>query len=150
MAEGVGKRFVDVSGKAPDDPEAWEPLVFTANEIEAEIDRLAALPEPVDGRRESLFVHPRSTAPGLGLAPGIRVARCVLKPGEATRPRRQNSTVVGFCIRGNGAAIVGGDRIPVGQYDAWNLPSYRTWRSLPSFTCLPVRYEYSNAPVLEK
>ena len=113
MTDGAGKRFVDVSGKAPDDPEAWEPTLFTAAEIEDEIERLAALPQPADGRRESLFVHPRSTAPGLGLAPGIRVALCVLKPGEATRPRRQNSTVVGFCIRGNGAAIVGGDRIPV-------------------------------------
>ena len=74
MNDGAGKRFVDVSGKAPDDPEAWEPTLFTAAEIEDEIERLAALPTPADGRRESLFVHPRSTAPGLGLAPGIRVA----------------------------------------------------------------------------
>jgi gentisate 1,2-dioxygenase len=150
MTDGAGKRFVDVSGKAPDDPEAWEPTLFTAAEIEAEIERLAALPAPADGRRESLFVHPRSTAPGLGLAPGIRVALCVLKPGEATRPRRQNSTVVGFCIRGDGAAIVGGDRIPVSRYDAWNLPSYRTGWHVNEGDDLHVRLEYSNAPVLEK
>ena len=150
MTDGAGKRFVDVSGKAPDDPEAWEPTLFTAAEIEDEIERLAALPQPADGRRESLFVHPRSTAPGLGLAPGIRVALCVLKPGEATRPRRQNSTVVGFCIRGNGAAIVGGDRIPVVRYDAWNLPSYRTGWHVNEGDDLHVRLEYSNAPVLEK
>ena len=74
MTEGAGKRFVDVSGQSPDDPEAWEPVLFTAAEIDAEIERLAALPRPADGRRESLFVHPRATQPGLGLAPGIRVA----------------------------------------------------------------------------
>ena len=73
-----------------------------------------------------------------------------MKPGEATRPRRQNSTVVGFCIRGNGAAIVGGDRIPVGRYDAWNLPSYRTGWHVNEGDDLHVRLEYSNAPVLEK
>ncbi|HTN78512.1 MAG TPA: AraC family ligand binding domain-containing protein [Acidimicrobiales bacterium] len=146
----VGKRFVDISGTTPADPEAWEPVLFAASEIEAEIDRLAALPQPADGRRESLFVHPRATAPGLGLAPGIRVSLCVLRPGESTRPRRQNSTVVGFCLRGSGSAIVGGERIAVGQYDAWNIPSYRTSWHMNDGDDLHVRLEYSNAPVLEK
>ena len=62
MTEGAGKRFVDVSGKDPADPEAWEPVLFSAAEIEAEIERLASLPRPADGRRESLFVHPRDVA----------------------------------------------------------------------------------------
>jgi gentisate 1,2-dioxygenase len=150
MTESAGKRFVDVTGKEPADPEAWEPVLFTAAEIEAEIERLASLPRPADGRRESLFVHPRATSPGLGLAPGIRVALCVLLPGEQTRPRRQNSTLVGFCIRGNGAAIIGGDRIAVGKYDAWNVPSYRTGWHVNDGDDIHVRLEYSNAPVLEK
>ena len=106
MTDGAGKRFVDVSGQSPDDPEAWEPVLFTAAEIDAEIERLAALPRPADGRRESLFVHPRATQPGLGLAPGIRVALSVLLPGETTRPRRQNSTVGRLLHPGHGC----GDR----------------------------------------
>jgi len=146
----AGKRFVDISGTTPDDPEAWEPVLFSASEIEEEVGRLAALPQPADGRRESLFVHPRATAPGLGLAPGIRVSLCVLRPGESTRPRRQNSTVIGFCLRGSGSAIVGGERISVGQYDAWNVPSYRTSWHMNDGDDLHVRLEYSNAPVLEK
>jgi len=82
MSDSPGKRFVDISGRAPDDPDMWDPVLFTAAEIDAEIERLASLPAPPDGRRESLFVHPRATHPGLGLAPGIRVALCVLLPGE--------------------------------------------------------------------
>lgn len=150
MSDSPGKRFVDISGRAPGDPDMWDPVLFTAAEIDAEIERLAALPAPPDGRRESLFVHPRATHPGLGLAPGIRVALCVLLPGESTRPRRQNSTVVGFAIRGRGAAVVAGERIAVGQYDAWNIPSYRTSWHMNDTDEPHVRFEYSNAPVLEK
>ena len=52
----------------------------------------------------------------------------VLAPGERTQPIRQNSTQVSFCIRGRGD---GGRRrqarIDFAQYDAWNVPSYRTY-----------------------
>ena len=62
MSDKPGKRFVDISGRDPDDPDMWDPVLFTAAEIEAEIERLASLPAPPDGRRESLFVHPRATS----------------------------------------------------------------------------------------
>ena len=49
--------------------------------IEAEIERLANLPAPANGRRVSLVACPAAGA-GDGLTPGIAVSVCVLKPGE--------------------------------------------------------------------
>ena len=93
-AESGKARFVDRTGVEPaglDD--LWEPVVVTREEIEAEVDRLSALPRPGDGRRRSLIVHPRESA-GLGLAPGIEVALEVVHPGERTDPIRHNSAQV--------------------------------------------------------
>lgn len=146
-----GKHLLDVSGSQADQlPDHWEPILFTAEEIEAEIDRLADGEPPADGRRQSLFVHPRSTAPGIGMAPGIRVTLSVLRPGERTRPVRHNSTVVGFCVRGGGHAVVEGSRIDLTRYDAWNIPSYRTYWYENTTDALFVQLLYSNAPLLEK
>ena len=128
----------------------WEPIVFRREEIEQEVETLAARAAPTDGRRESLFVHPRSTEPGLGLAPGIRVTLCVLEPGERTLPVRHNSNVVDFCIEGAGSCFVDGARIDFEQYDVWNIPSYRPYWHVNETRTRQVRLSYSNAPLLEK
>ncbi|MDD9905951.1 MAG: hypothetical protein OXT06_20470, partial [Rhodospirillaceae bacterium] len=65
-------QLLDRTGKSLEqEQDLWPALVITKEEIDAEIERLADLPLPANGRRQSLFVHPRATAPGLGLAPGI-------------------------------------------------------------------------------
>jgi gentisate 1,2-dioxygenase len=144
-------RFLDVSGApVPGEPEYWEPIIFRRAEIEAESAKLADLPAPDGGRRHALLVHPRAVAPGLGLAPGIRVTLAVLKPGERTRPLRQNATQVGFCIGGGGRVVIDGQPIDFDRYDVWNLPSYRTYWYENTTGELQVRLDYSNAPVLEK
>ena len=125
-------------------------MIFTQEEIDAEAERLASLPRPANGRRESLFVHPRSTEPGLGLLPGIRVTLSVLRPGERTEPLRRNSTEVEFCIRGGGSAVVGRKRIAFSQYDVWNHPSWHAAWQVNDADELQVRLTYSNAPLLEK
>ena len=142
--------FQDVSGQTAPEPELWEPVIFTQEEIDAEAERLASLPRPANGRRESLFVHPRSTEPGLGLLPGIRVTLSVLRPGERTEPVRRNSTEVEFCIRGGGSAVVGRKRIAFSQYDVWNHPSWHAAWQVNDADELQVRLTYSNAPLLEK
>jgi hypothetical protein len=48
---------VDCSGSAPTENVPWVPVIITREAIEAEVERLAALPTPVGGRRESLIVH---------------------------------------------------------------------------------------------
>ncbi len=149
--------LVDQSGMplstiAPDDfrpAQDWPPVLITGETIDAEIERLAALPRPANGRRQVQFVHPNANPATPGLNPGVRVTMEVLLPGEETAPIRHNSTQVNFCIRGCGATIVGGKRIAFQQYDVWNHPSYLPYRHINDSDALHVRFTYSNAPLLE-
>ena len=140
----------DITGAvAPRSLDLWEPVVITSEQISAETERLASLTRPANGRREAMFVHPRATAPGSGLAPGIRVVLSVLKPGEETAPIRHNSTQVNFCIGGSGCADIDGTRVQYGKYDVWNTPSFRPYTNRNNGSDLQVRLIYSNAPLLE-
>ena len=150
MTELKGQ-FADQTGKTLEKPfDFWEPVIFTKDDIDAEIERLADLPAPDNGRRSSIFAHPRSEEPGLGLAPGIRVALDVLKPGEQTKLFRHNGTEVNFCIRGGGHTEVAGKKVEFGQYHVWNHPSFTAYRHVNDTDDLQVRLTYSNIPLLEK
>jgi gentisate 1,2-dioxygenase len=139
-----------VTPKATSTPNLWPPVVIQREAIDAEVERLAGLPQPLNGRRESLIVHPLAQEPGLGLAPGIQVTLSVLKPGEKTRAIRHNSTQVNFCIHGGGYSMVNGKRIAFQQFDVWNFPSYTTYWHVNDTDQLQVRLTYSNAALLEK
>src|SRR5262249_56485453 len=128
----------------------WPAVVISREEIEAEVERLTSLAPPATGRRTSLIVHPYAEEPGLGLAPSIRVALNVLKPGEQTKPIRHNSTQIDFCIHGSGTAVVRGKRIDFAQYDVWNTPSMAPYWYVNDSADLQVRLTYSNAALLEK
>lgn len=145
----AGVSFLDRSGLPVADNEPWPPVVVRKEEIDAEIERLASVPQPADGRRTSLVTHSRALASAPGLAPGIQVALCVLRPGESTEVFRHNATDVSFCIRGRGQAIVAGHRIDFKQYDVWNTPSFVPhWRVNDSDE-VQVCLVYSNAPLLK-
>jgi len=140
----------DLSGaSAPSSLDLWEPVTITAEEIDAEIERLASIPRPLNGRRQSVFVHPRARDFGGGLAPGIQVTLSVLKPGERTSPIRHNSTQVNFCIRGKGSTEIGHKHIGYGVHDVWNTPSFQTYTHFNDGKEIQARLTYSNAPVLE-
>ena len=92
MAE-QGFKFIDRTGAANPDrltlsrenrQKFIPPVVVKKEMIDAEIERLANLPAPANGRRMSLVAHPE-TGVGDGLAPGIAVSINVLKPGELLR-----------------------------------------------------------------
>ncbi len=140
--------FRDETGSKPKALDLWAPIVIPKEEIDAEIERLASLPAPANGRRRSLVVHPKNRL-SKGLAPGIEVAIDVLKPGERTMPYRQNSTQVNFVIQGDGTSAVGGKRFDVALYDVWNTPSMQPHWHQNSGKGLFVRLTYSNAPLLE-
>ncbi len=142
--------FVDRCNHSHEQAEFWESIVIPKEDIDAEIERLASIDKPADGRRQSLIVHPMATEPGLGLAPGIQVTLSVLKPGESSAPIRHNSTQVNFCIQGSGYSVVNGRRIHFGQYDVWNHPSFHTYTHHNDTDQLQVRLTYSNAALLEK
>lgn len=145
----ISARFIDQSGQTLPENHFWEPVIIPREAIEAEVERLAALPVPANGRRQSLIVHPASRPSCPGLAPGIQVMLQVLKPGESTAPMRHNATEVNFCIRGKGATEIGGRRIQFAQYDVWNHPSYATYRHFNDSGELQVRLVYSNIPLLQ-
>jgi gentisate 1,2-dioxygenase len=127
----------------------WWPVTITREMFDSEIERLAALPRPANGRRQVQFVHPSANPATPGLNPGVRVTLDVLLPGEETAPIRHNSTQVNFCIRGSGRTIVGGRQIAFGRYDVWNHPSYLPYRHVNDGRELQARLTYSNAPLLE-
>ncbi len=148
--EPMQGRFVDRTGQgARDENTYWTPIVVTKKEIDAEVERLASLPLPANGRRESLIVHPLAAASAPGFAPGIQVKLSVLKPGEKTAAFRHNATEVNFCIGGSGHTLVAGRRIAFAQYDVWNHPSYAIYRHVNDGKALQVRLTYSNAPLLQ-
>ena len=143
--------FVDVTNRpAPSSLQVWDPVLITRAEIEAEVARLSHQTRPQNGRRESLIVHPKATAPGNGLAPGIRVTLSVLLPGESTAPIRHNSTQVSFCISGGGTAVVGNKKFSFAQFDVWNHPSWTTYHHLNDTDIAQVRLTYSNAALLDQ
>ena len=143
-------RFVDQSGTGASSLDLWPALIVSKDEIAAEVERLASMAAPANGRRSSLIVHPQAEPPGLGLAPGIRVSLDVLLPGERTQPIRHNSTQVVFCIAGSGYAVVAGKRIAFSQYDVWNTPSMSSYWHVNDGSTRQVRLTYSNAALLEK
>jgi gentisate 1,2-dioxygenase len=142
--------FIDATDQAYSAPVLWEPLVVTKEQIDAEIDRLAALPQPDNGRRRSYIIHPSATSPGLGLAAGITVSLDVLLPGESTTAVRHNSTQINFCIRGSGSTQVNENRINFSQYDVWNHNAFATYQHFNNTDELQVRLTYSNTALLEK
>ncbi|WP_326542732.1 cupin domain-containing protein [Pseudorhodoferax sp.] len=143
-------RLVDTSGSAPRSAnEQWAPLIISRATIEAEVERLAELPRPANGRREALIVHPSARPDTPGLAPGIQVRLSVLLPGESTAPFRHNATEVNFCIQGSGHTRIGGRRIAFARYDVWNHPSWLPYTHYNDGDALQVRLTYSNTPVLQ-
>jgi gentisate 1,2-dioxygenase len=143
--------FVDITDRpVASSLDFWEPVIIKRAEIEAEAARLGQLDPAANRRRESLIVHPRATAPGNGLAPGIRVTLSVLLPGESTAPVRHNSTQVSFCIDGAGTAVVGNKKFSFGQFDVWNQPSWTTYHHINDTGGPQVRLTYSNAAVLDQ
>lgn len=147
--ETEGYKFVDRTGAAIEPPQLIPPVVIKKKDIEAEIGRLASLPAPASGRRESLVAYP-STGLGDGLAYTIAVSICVLKPGESTKPLRQNASLIDFCVRGSGYTTINDKRIDYEQYDVWTTPSWSTFQHFNDTDELQVRLSYSNAPLLQK
>jgi gentisate 1,2-dioxygenase len=146
----VQAHLTDVSGRAARSPEPWPALIVRRAQIEAEIERLADIPLPANGRRTSSVVHPCAPADIPSLSPGIEVTIEVLRPGEETAPVRRNSNRVEMCIRGSGTTTVAGRTIAAGQFDVWNIPAMQGHGHRNTGGDLWVRLCYSNAPLLER
>lgn len=142
--------FADQSGKDPALPQPWPSMIVPRASIEREIERLAELPKPGNGRRASAVVHPLYTGPGQGLTPATDIVINVLKPGEETAPIRRNANQVELCISGSGVAEVNGQELALGKWDICNIPSMQRYRHRNNGNDLFVRLTYTNTPLLEK
>lgn len=140
----------DAGGTLRGTMRSWAPVKIPKERIDAEIDRLAEGPTPPGGRRVSLLVHPESTGPGPGLAPGIQVAIEVLAPGERTTPVRQNAGSVQIGIRGRGVVAVAGTEHVLEVLDVASVPAMKPHEFRNTGADLWVRLSYSNAPLLAK
>lgn len=145
-----GITLVDISGQPPREQAFWPTVVLPRAAIEAEIERLASIARPADGRRASSVNHPMNTGPVPCFAPGIDVTIMVLKPGEETTPFLRNSSRVDMCIRGTGVVRTGNKEFRVEKYDVWNTPSMQPQVVRNDGQDLMVRLSYSNAPLLER
>jgi gentisate 1,2-dioxygenase len=141
--------FIDQTGKHPRDNHYWAPVIVSREQLDAEVERLAALPKPPDGRRHSLIVHPSSRPGSPGFAPGIQVSLHVLLPGESTEPMRHNAAEVNFCIRGGGSTRIAGRTIAFRQYDVWNHPAFVAYSHSNDTNDTQVRLVYTNTPLLQ-
>ncbi len=141
--------FIDRTGAAAEPVKLIPPVVVPKERLDAEIERLAGLPVPENGRRVSLIVNP-ATGVGNGFAPGTAVSLSVLKPGERTRPIRHNSSQVNFCVQGGGQTKIDGKSIRYEQYDVWNTPPWSVYEHWNDTGALQVRLTYSNSALLEK
>lgn len=142
--------LVDVSGHAPREQALWPTVVLPKARIDAEIEHLASIDRPADGRRASAVNHPMNTGPVPAFAPGIDVHIIVLKPGEESAPVLRNSSLVDMCIGGAGTVSTGDKTFQVGRFDVWNTPSMQPVIYRNQGKELFVRLSYSNAPLLER
>lgn len=141
-----GVHLADVSGTNLDLPTPWAPVKVSRDEIAKVVDQLAAGPQPANGRRAALIVHPESTR--RGFAPGIDVSVEVLLPGEKTQRIRRNSTQVHIGIRNHGNAIADGVSFHLAELDVCTIPSMKPFQFHNDGDDIWVRLSYSNAPLL--
>src|SRR5215472_17972850 len=142
-------KFLDRTGAEAKPVDLISPVVIPKEAIAAEVERLASLPRPANGRRVSYVVNP-ATGVGHGLAPGIAVSISVLLPGERRKPIRHNSSQVNFCVRGGGTTAINGKTIRYEQYDVWNTPPWMAYEDVNDGSELQVQLAYSNSPLLDK
>src|SRR5258705_2812700 len=141
--------FADRTGITERKIELIPPVVIPKEAIDTEVERLASLPAPANGRRESRVVNPL-TGVGDGLAPGIEVSIPVWRPAKRSSQIRHNSSLVNFCIRGGGRTIVDGKNIHYSLYDVWTTPPWVVYEHHNDTNEIQVRLTYSNDTLLQK
>ena len=123
--------FIDVSrARCRGEPDYWEPVIFRRPRSTPRSTGCARIERPANGRRSSVFTHPRSPA-GVAVArtrhPRLARRRCC--PGEATAadPPHVDAGRLLHRRRAAGSTIGGRTSTTSSQYDGWNHPSWRPY-----------------------
>jgi gentisate 1,2-dioxygenase len=151
-------RMIDASGRQTSDTkiwgdhslDLWAPFVVSREEIDAQVEYLAAMPRPDNGVRRTYFVHPRAEEGTLSFTPGIACSLDVLLPGEETAFVRQNASIVNFPIQGRGKVLMDDQVFQVDRYDVLTTPAMSVHKYINDTNEIQVRLRYSNSPLLER
>jgi gentisate 1,2-dioxygenase len=151
-------RMIDASGRQTSDTkiwgdhslDLWAPFIVSREEIDAQVEHLAAMPRPDNGVRRTYFVHPRAEEGTLSFTPGIACSLDVLLPGEETAFVRQNASIVNFPIQGRGKVLMDDQVFQVDRYDVLTTPAMSVHRYINDTNEIHVRLRYSNSPLLER
>lgn len=148
--EPVSARFIDDLDTPETNITPWPALLVRRAEIDAQVDRLAALPWPAGGRRRVLISHPDAPDDAPGFTPSVRVALEVLLPGERSAPIAQLGGIVGFCIRGSGQVAVADRLIDFDIHDVWSIPSLGPYQHINDTHEIQVRLMYTHEALLDQ
>jgi len=125
--------FADRTGITEEKIELIPPVVIPKEAIDTEVERLASLPAPANGRRESRVVNPL-TGVGDGLAPGIEVSISRVEPGRAEFANPPPFLSGEFLHPGRRADIVDGKNIHYSLYDVWTTPPWVVYDTTTTLT----------------
>jgi gentisate 1,2-dioxygenase len=93
------------------------------------------------------FVNP---ATGASLFPTLDYGALLLRPGEATRFKRETASTLYIAMEGEGATEIGGQRLDWRANDIFVVPSFAWRRHVNKGGIDAVLYTVSDAPLIEK
>jgi len=93
------------------------------------------------------FVNP---ATGASLFPTLDYGAQLLRPGEATRFKRETASTLYVAIEGEGATEIGRERFDWGPNDIFVVPGFSWRRHCNKGDTDAVLYTVSDVPLLEK
>ena len=129
--------------------ELWPAVVIPKETIDAEVERLASLPRPANGRRRSLIRHPHNEQEQRARA-GHRGRARRAAAGRAHRSLSAELDAGEFrASAARAIRSIGGKRFASELYDVWNTPSMHAYWHGNDGKALLVRLTYSNAALLE-
>jgi gentisate 1,2-dioxygenase len=150
LIDGSGRQTSEEKTWGDHSLDLWEPFIVSKEEIDSEVQRLAAMPRPNNGVRRTYFVHPRAEEGTLSFTPGISCSLDVLLPGEQTTFVRQNASVVNFPIEGGGTILMDDQSFQFERYDVLTTPAMSVHKYVNDTKAIQVRLRYSNSPLLER
>jgi gentisate 1,2-dioxygenase len=93
------------------------------------------------------FVNP---ATGASLFPTLDYGALLLRPGEATRFKRETASTLYIAIDGQGVTEIAGERLDWQTNDIFVVPNFTWRRHVNKGEADAVLYAVSDAPLLEK
>ena len=93
------------------------------------------------------FINP---ATGASVFPTLDYRALMLRPGEATRFKRETASTLYIAIEGQGVAEIAGRRLDWQTNDICVVPSFAWRRHINQSTADAVLYVVSDAPLMEK